>query len=78
MPEGSLYCMVSVDLSVMDLESTVVFAQKLASEQGVLVMPGEAFLSEGSFRVVLCQPVYVIEECMERIRKFVEAHSHIN
>ena len=74
MPEGALYCMISVDLTVIDMENTVVFAQKLASEHGVLVIPGEAFLSESSFRVVLCQPVYVIEECMERIRKFVESH----
>ena len=73
-PEGSFYCMVSIDFSHLDFGTSIAFAQKLASEQGVLVMPAEAFLSANGFRIVLCQPIYVIEECMDRIKKFVESH----
>jgi len=75
LPEGALYCMITIDHSILDIPNSIEFSEKLAKEQGVLVMPAEAFLSEKGFRVVLCQPVYIIEECMNRIKNFVEVHT---
>lgn len=74
-PEGSLYCMVAIDFTNMDLKSSVEFAQKLAQEEGVLIMPAEAFLSHSAFRIVLCHPIHVIEECMDRIKSFIQRHT---
>jgi tyrosine aminotransferase len=74
-PEGSLYCMVAIDFTNMDVKSSVEFAQKLAQEEGVLIMPAEAFLSHSAFRIVLCHPIHVIEECMDRIKSFIQRHT---
>jgi len=75
MPEGALYCLVMVEQSAFrDIASSKEFAEKLAREQGVLVMPAEAFMSQGAFRVVLCHPKRVLEECLSRIQEFVSSH----
>ncbi|OMJ75998.1 hypothetical protein SteCoe_24760 [Stentor coeruleus] len=74
-PEGSLYCMVAIDFTNMDVKSSVEFAQKLAHEEGVVIMPAEAFLSHSAFRIVLCHPIHVIEECMDRIKSFIQRHT---
>ena len=63
-----------MDLSKVDFPTTVTFAEKLAEEEGVLVLPSEAFMSSSGFRLVLCQPIYVIEECMERIKALCLRH----
>lgn len=75
-PEGALYTMISLDFSNMDIKDSITFAQKLVQEQGVIVLPAEAFLSHSGFRVVLCHPVHIIEECMDRLKEFVENHSN--
>lgn len=72
--EGSLYTIVSVDLNKVVFRDTVEFAQEFAKEEGVVVLPAEAFLSHSGFRVVLCNPVGVLEECLERLAVFVERH----
>eukprot|EP00358_Blepharisma_japonicum_P004679 CAMPEP_0202948486 /NCGR_PEP_ID=MMETSP1395-20130829/13517_1 /ASSEMBLY_ACC=CAM_ASM_000871 /TAXON_ID=5961 /ORGANISM="Blepharisma japonicum, Strain Stock R1072" /LENGTH=405 /DNA_ID=CAMNT_0049650593 /DNA_START=11 /DNA_END=1228 /DNA_ORIENTATION=+ len=75
MPEGALYCMISIDLEAFeDFGNSIIFAEKLAREQGVLVLPGESFMSHSAFRVVLCQSRAVLEECMDRIKNFAAAH----
>ena len=75
LPQGSIYCIISIDFSTLDFKDSVTFAKLLASEQGVLVMPAEAFSGKDGIRLVLCQPIYVIEECMERIETFIQNHS---
>lgn len=77
-PEGSLYCMINVDLkSLVDIPTTIVFARKLSSEKGVLVLPAEALMGEGGFRIVLCPPLEVLEECLDRIKDFIIEHRTI-
>jgi len=79
MPEGALYCFATVDLSsYRDIENSIVFAEKLAREQGVLVIPAESFMSQNGFRIVLCNPKSVLEECMDRIKIFVLEHLNNN
>jgi tyrosine aminotransferase len=75
MPEGSLYAMVTVKMAEVEFEDTIQFAQKFAEEQGVIIMPAEAFLSNSAFRVVLCHPIEVLQECVERLKEFVRAHA---
>ena len=77
-PEGAIYCIVTIDLEKLTLKNSVDFAEKLAAEEGVLVLPCEAFMSSDGFRIVLCQPIYVIEECMERIKEMLSRYTRIN
>ena len=74
-PEGALYTMISLDFTSLDIKDSLTFAEKFAKEEGVIVLPAEAFLSHSGFRVVLCHPVHIIEECMDRLKAFVESHS---
>jgi tyrosine aminotransferase len=78
MPQGSIYCMISIDFTTLDFKNAVVFAQLLAEEQGVQILPAEAFFARDAFRLVLIQPLYVIEECMERIETFLSNHTLAN
>lgn len=76
MPQGAMYCMINVDLErLRDMTSSREFAEKLAREQGVVVLPGECFLSTSSFRIVLCNPQEVLGECFDRIEAFLQAHA---
>lgn len=75
LPEGAIYCIISMDFANLDFKKSITFAEKLAEEEGVLVIPNEAFMSDSGFRIVLCQPIYVIEECMERIKDMLYRHT---
>jgi aspartate/methionine/tyrosine aminotransferase len=75
MPEGSLYSIIQVDTSKFkDIPTSLAFAEKLAQEQGVVVLPTECFLSSGGFRIVLCNPPEVLNECLDRIHDFILNH----
>lgn len=74
-PEGALYTMISLDFTYLDIKDSLTFAEKFVKEQGVVIIPAEAFLSHSGFRVVLCHPVHIIEECMDRLKSFVESHN---
>ena len=78
MPQGSMYCIVNIDFTDLDVKNSVQFCVGLAGEQGVLAMPAEACLGKDGIRIVLCQPIYVIEECMERIETFMNNHRLID
>jgi tyrosine aminotransferase len=74
-PQGAMYALISLHLSQFrDIRTSQEFAEKLAWEQGVIVMPGECFLSEGSFRIVLCNPKGVLAESCDRIGAFIQEH----
>jgi len=74
-PQGAMYALVSIDLrKFRDIRSSQEFAEKLAWEQGVVVLPGECFLSHGTFRVVLCNPKEVLADSCDRIGAFLQAH----
>ena len=74
-PEGSLYTMVSIDFTHLDVKDSLSFASRLAQEEGVILLPAEAFLSHSAFRIVLCHPVSILAECMDRLRIFVQTHT---
>lgn len=75
MPEGSLYSIIQVDISrFKDITTSLAFAERLAEEQGVVVLPSECFLSSGGFRIVLCNPPEILNECMDRIHEFILNH----
>lgn len=75
MPEGSLYSIIQVDTTQFkDIPTSLAFAEKLAQEQGVVVLPTECFLSSGGFRIVLCNPPEVLNECLDRIHEFILNH----
>ena len=74
-PEGAIYCIITINFQQLDFKNSITFAERLAEEEGVLVMPCEAFMSHSGFRIVLCQPIYVIEECMERIKALLYRHT---
>ena len=71
LPQGAMYCIIGIDFTNLTFKDSLSFAQQLAEKQGVLVMPAEACLGKNGFRIVLCQPMYVIEECMERIQSLI-------
>lgn len=75
LPQGSINCMFGIDFSTLDIKDSVTFARLLAAEQGVLILPAEAFMGKDGARIMLCQPIYVIEECMERIETFIINHT---
>mmetsp|Transcript_4849 Transcript_4849/g.4717 ORF Transcript_4849/g.4717 Transcript_4849/m.4717 type:complete len:113 (+) Transcript_4849:912-1250(+) len=79
MPEGSLYCMISIETEKFeDVRSSAEFAEKLAREQGILVLPAEALMGEKSFRIVLCSQLSILEDAMGRIKEFVISHLKSN
>ena len=74
-PQGAMYALVSLNLRrFKDIRSSQEFAEKLAWEQGVVVLPGECFLSQGTFRIVLCNPKEVLADSCDRIEAFLQAH----
>ena len=75
LPQGAMYCMIGIDFTNLKFKDSLSFAKKLAKKQGVLVMPAEACLGKDGFRIVLCQPIYVIEECMERIETLISEYT---
>jgi tyrosine aminotransferase len=74
-PEGSLYTMVTINFDTLDIKDSVCFAARLALEEGVILLPAEAFLSHSGFRVVLCHPLEILSECMNRLKTFVKSHT---
>lgn len=70
--EGSLYTMISIDLSMFPFKDSASFCKSFAHKQGVILLPAEAFLSRSGFRVVLCTSLEILSECMLRLKSFVE------
>ncbi|MGI9412181.1 MAG: aminotransferase class I/II-fold pyridoxal phosphate-dependent enzyme, partial [Hyphomicrobiales bacterium] len=69
-PQSGIFCIVGIDrlgLAAMD------FAERLYAQEGVSVLPGEAFGAEHSdwIRISLCQPVEVLREAVSRMARFV-------
>ena len=69
-PESGLFCLVEVGSLGL---STKAFAERLLEEEGVSVLPGDAFdPGIGRYvRVSLCQPQELLEEALRRIERFV-------
>jgi aminotransferase len=73
-PTGAFYAFPSVrSTGLHDVE----FAEKLLKEEKVVVIPGSAFGEGGAGHVRVCYtaPMPLLEEALERIRRFVQRHS---
>lgn len=74
-PEGALYCLINLDTSrLREIDSSAEFIHRLVNEEGVLTMPGESFMVEKSFRIVLCSNEQVLSECMDRIEALIRRY----
>ena len=69
-PQSGIFCIVGIDkLGLPAME----FAERLYADEGVSVLPGEAFGAEHSdwIRISLCQPDEVLREAVTRMARFV-------
>lgn len=69
-PQSGIFCIVGIDkLGLPAME----FAERLYANEGVSVLPGEAFGAEHSdwVRISLCQPVEILEEAVTRMARFL-------
>ncbi|MDI6857516.1 MAG: aminotransferase class I/II-fold pyridoxal phosphate-dependent enzyme [Dehalococcoidia bacterium] len=74
-PRGAFYAFPSISVTGLSDEA---FAEMLLMEEKVAVIPGSAFGECGAGHVRACyaQSYELIEEALERIRRFVERHKH--
>jgi len=72
-PKGAFYAFPSVGVTGLSDES---FAEELLMEEKVAVVPGSAFGQCGAGHVRACyaQSYELIEQALERIRRFVDRH----
>lgn len=76
MPQGAFYFMVRLHCAAFrDISTSMEFSMKLAAEQGVIVLPAEAFMATDGFRIVLCNPIEVLREALVRIKDFILSHA---
>ena len=68
-PDGAFYLFVNIKEITND---SMEFSAKLLEEQGVAVVPGLAFGTEGYFRFSFATDLASIEEGIRRIKKFAE------
>ena len=74
MPQGAMYMMVQVDVSVFeDVENDVDFTQRLLREQSVFCLPATVFGTPNFFRIVTTVPQALMAEAMDRIAEFCQA-----
>jgi aminotransferase len=73
-PKGAFYAFPSIRSTGMH---EIEFAEALLKEESVAVIPGSAFGEGGAGHVRVCYtaPQPLLEEAMERIRRFVQRHS---
>jgi tyrosine aminotransferase len=74
-PQGAMYSMVRIDLSVLDVVDDVDFSTKLLQEENVFVLPGSAFGCPNTFRVVFCCDEPLLEAAADRIDQFCLRHA---
>jgi aminotransferase len=72
-PRGAFYCFPSVSATSLTDEA---FSEGLLTEEKVAVVPGSAFgqCGVGHVRVCYTAPMPVLEDALERMRRFVRRH----
>jgi len=73
-PQGAMYMMIEIDVSVLDVDNDVQFSELLYQEESVFVLPGLCFNIENFVRVVICPPKPVLLEAAARISAFCQRH----
>jgi tyrosine aminotransferase len=74
-PQGAMYSMVRIDLSVLDVVDDVDFSTKLLQEENFFVLPGSAFGCPNTCRVVFCCDEPLLEAAADRIDQFCLRHA---
>ena len=69
-PDGAFYLFVNIEGVTKD---SMTFCSQLLEEQGVAVVPGLAFGTEGHFRFSFATDLVSIQEGIKRIKTFVES-----
>ncbi|CAI4228448.1 unnamed protein product [Auanema sp. JU1783] len=67
-PQGAMYLMVGIDKSIYG--DDLVFSQKLARDESLIVLPGGAFSVPGWIRLVITYPEDIMVESAHRIQNF--------
>jgi aspartate aminotransferase len=74
-PEGAFYFFVSIEkLLTKKLSTSEVWCQALLEQEGVALVPGEAFLAPGYFRLSFAASMSMLQEAVKRIKRFVSIH----
>lgn len=75
-PQGALYAMIMIDFDYLDpsIDTSLKFCEGVALEHGLLMLPAECFSYTGGFRVVICNPVEVLDKALTRVGEYIEAH----
>lgn len=71
MPKGAMYMMIGIDQNHFPkLLSCLEFMRHLAMEESVFVFPGECFMFDGYFRIVLTAPEDMLIDACGRMKTF--------
>jgi tyrosine aminotransferase len=74
-PQGAMYSMVRINVSMLDVNNDIDFSAKLLEEENVFVLPGSAFGCPDVFRVVFCCNETILEAAAQRIFQFCLRHA---
>nr|GEU78774.1 tyrosine aminotransferase [Tanacetum cinerariifolium] len=75
-PEGSMFVMVKLDISVFeDIKDDVDFCVKIANEESVIILPGIGVGLKNWLRVTFAIEPSALEEGIKRLKAFCEKHS---
>lgn len=75
-PEGSMFVMVKLDISVFeDIKDDVDFCVKLANEESVIILPGIGVGLKNWLRVTFAIEPSALKEGIKRLKAFCEKHS---
>ncbi|KAK1413938.1 hypothetical protein QVD17_29675 [Tagetes erecta] len=75
-PEGSMFVMVKLDLSVFeDIKDDVDFCVKLAAEESVIILPGVSVGMNNWLRVTFAIEPSALKDGIKRLKAFCERHS---
>lgn len=70
-PQGAMYCMVRINVELLDgVEDDVDFSKKLLVEENVSMLPGQCFGMKNFIRLVICPPEDTVRDAFERIVAF--------
>jgi aspartate aminotransferase len=72
-PEGAFYLFICIEqLLGQKYKTAVEWCDALLKEEHVAVVPGEAFLYPGYFRLSFTSPTAVLQEAISKIKRFIE------
>ncbi|GAV74053.1 Aminotran_1_2 domain-containing protein [Cephalotus follicularis] len=75
-PEGGMFVMVELSLSLLDgITDDFDFCLKLAREDSVIVLPGVAVGYKNWLRIAFAVEPSILEEGLERLKKFCQRHA---